>query len=738
VVAKNIQKGSIGVPTPLPLSVVLKKDYPEIDKVIGLLRTWDEIKAGQKKFENLTGAIAEKDFFEVFSFPLQSGNPATIFNDPYEAVVTEKFAHLLFGDTNPMGQTFEYDKSVFTITGVINSIPSNSIFNFDYILSDKYRNIYYPDLNDRWYNSGLITFITFQGNRVPDGFEQKLMNIEKQYYPDFLKNTFQLLLADFKGSHLNPSLEKDIIPIVAPAYLWILSAIAIGILLIACLNFVNISIANAGRRKIETGIKKVYGASSGTLIGDFFAEISILVFISLIISFLGVNLLLPYFNDLIQKNIVIDYSDPIFLGGVFGFGVLTILISGLYPSFVLSRSPSIKVMLQRKKAGQNKLTFQKSFVMLQFVISIVLGITQLFIFKQISFMQNHESGFKKDNLIAIYVRASGNTANDRLKNTSILVQELEKYQSQYGYGKAAVTEYVPGFGFRNQFKAFPGGNTYPEGMEVISCDIDENFLDVFGVQMVQGRFFSKAYSTDRDAIIINQAALKKFGWSSIEGKTMGLFSKDNQKEVVGVINDINIKSLQYSIDPMIYQYGRHHNFPGYLNLRLNPEKTAESIEFIKKTWTRLFPEIPFVYEGVAEKFKSAYGEEEKFARITGVFSILAMLLSLLGIFALSTLESDMRVKEIGIRRVNGARILEVMFLINKDIVKWVALAFVISVPVAWYAIHSWLDSFAYKTSLSWWIFALAGLLAIAIAIITVSWQSWKAATRNPVESLRYE
>jgi putative ABC transport system permease protein len=738
VVARNSQNGSIGVPTPFPLSVVLKKDYPEIDKVCGLLRTWDEIKAEQQKFENLTGAIVEKDFFEVFSFPLQSGNPATIFKDPFEAVVTEKFAHLLFGNINPMGQTFEYEKTVFTITGVINTIPSNSIFNFDYFLSDKYRFNYYPDLMDRWYNSGLITFITFRGNRVPDGFEQKLLNIEKQYYPDFLKNTHKLILADFKGSHLNPALTKDIVPGVDPVYLWILSAIAIAILLIACLNFLNISIANAGRRKMETGIKKVYGASSRTLIGDFFAEISFLVIISLIISFFAVNILLPYFNNLIEKNIAIDYSDSIFLAGAFGFAALTIFISGLYPSIVLSRAPSVKVMLQRKMESHNKLTFQKGFVVLQFVISIGLGIIQFFIFKQISFMQNHEAGFNKENLIALSARALGNNANERLKNSAILVQELEKYQAQYGYGKAAVTEFVPGFGFRNQFKVFPGGNAYPEGMEVISCDIDENFTDVFGVKMVQGRFFSKQYSTDVDAIIINESAYKKFGWTSIEGKTMGLFNEGNQKVVVGVINDINIKSLQNTIDPMIYQFGRHHNFPGYINVRLNPEKAAESIEFFKKTWMRLFPDIPFAYEAVDEKFKTAYGEEEKFARITGVFSILAMLLSLLGIFALSTLESDLRVKEIGIRRVNGARFLEVMFLLNKDIVKWVVVAFVISVPIAWIAVHRWIDNFAYKTSLSWWVFALVGFLAVVVAIITVSWQSWKAATRNPVDSLRSE
>jgi hypothetical protein len=528
------------------------------------------------------------------------------------------------------------------------------------------------------------------------------------------------------------------VPGVTPIYLWILSAIAIGILLIACLNFVNISIANSGRRIIETGIKKLYGASSCALIGDFFAEVSFLVVISLIISFFSVNLLLPAFNDLIDKNIIIDYSDSLFWAGAFGFAILTILISGLYPSVVLSRSRSVKEILQKKSTGKNRLTFQKGFVVLQFVISIVLGITLLFILKQISFMQNRATGFEKENLIAVSVRALGDNGNERLKNTNLLVQELDKYQAQFGYGKVAVTEFVPGFGFRNLFKIFPGNSTSTEGMEAISCDIDENFADVFGLKMVHGRFFSKEYLTDADAIIINETAFKKFGWTSIEGKQLGLFTKDNPKDVIGVINDINIKSLQTSIEPMIYQFGRHHNFPGYINMRLNPDKTTESIACIKKTWMSMFPDIPFICESVSEKYRSFYGEEERFARITGVFSMLAMLLSLLGIFALSTLESDLRIKEIGIRRVNGAKIGEVMILLSKDFVKWVALAFVISVPVAWMVVGQWLERFSYKTSLSWWIFVWVGLMALSFSMLTVSWQSWQAAKQNPVKTLRNE
>jgi putative ABC transport system permease protein len=637
-----------------------------------------------------------------------------------------------------LGKTFTYENYTFTITGIINNIPSNSIFDSDFFLSDTFRYKYFPDIHERWYHFGLFTFVTFNGRTVPDGFENRLANIEKQYYPDFMKGRHNYLVTEFKGSHLNPSLENDILPGVNPLYLLILSAIALGILVIACLNFMNISMANAGKKSIETAIKKVNGATPGLLIGDFFAEIAFLVFVSLIISLFGVFQLLPYFNILIEKNIVVNYSDSILWAGMTGFGILAIIISGLYPSIALARPSPVKVLLHNKEADKNKMTFQKSFVVLQFIIAIILGIVQLFIFKQIAFMQNHETGFKKENLITLPVRSLGNNGDERLRNTTILTQSLEKYQSQYGYGKASISEFVPGFGFRNLFKIYPEGNTYPDGMELLSCDVDENFLDVFGMQMINGRFFSKEYSADNNSIVINESAWKKLGWKSVEGESVGLITKENRKQVVGVINDINVKSLQYPVQPMIYQFGRHHNYPGYVTLRINPDKKTESVEFIKKQWMNLFPDIPFSFENVEEKYNAAYGAEKKLARITGVFSILAMFLSLLGIFALSTLEAEKRIKEIGIRKINGAKVNEVMTMLNKDFFKWVAIAYVIACPVAWYAMNKWLHNFAYKTELSLWIFGLAGILAFGIALLTVSWQSWRVATRNPVEALRYE
>jgi putative ABC transport system permease protein len=738
IVEKNIEDGSVGASTPLALSDVLKKDYPEIKNVIGLMSNTNALIVGEERFENIRGAVVEKEFFPLFNFPLISGNQADLFEDPYEAVITRSLAEKLYGTIDALGKTFEYETFIFKVAGIINDIPSNSIFDFEYFLSDSFRYIYFPDIHDRWYHFGLFTFVTFNGNRIPDGFEDRLAGIEDKYYPDFMKNRHKYLVTEFKGSHLNSSLENDIVPGVNTGYLWMLSAIAIGILVIACLNFMNISIANSEKRGIETVIKKVSGASAGILIGDFFAEITFLVIVSLIISFFAVYLLFPYFNDLTEKTIVVDISDPILWLGAAGFGILSVLISGLYPSVVLSRPSPVKVLLHNKEADKNRMTFQKSLVILQFTITIILVIAQLFIYKQISFMRNHNTGFDKANLITMPVRSLGNNGNERMKNTSLFTGMLEKYSSQYGYSNASVTEFVPGFGFRNLFKIYPEGNEYPDGFELLSCDIDENFVDVYGMKVINGRSFSKDHSTDYNALIINEAAWKKLGWKDLDNKKVGLITRDNVREVVGVINDINVASLQYPVQPMIYQSGRHHNYPGYVTIRINPDKRKETIEFIRKEWNDMFPGIPFGFESIDEKYRSAYGTEQKLASITGIFAILALFLSLMGIFALSTLEAEKRNKEIGIRKINGAKVTEILSMLNKDFAKWVIIAFIIACPGAWFFINRWMQNFAYKTNVNWCVFAFAGILILGLALLTVSWQAWRAAVKNPVDALRYE
>ena len=388
IVTKNIQDGTVGASTPLALSDVLKSDFPEIGKVISLIRTWEEIKVDNKRFNESKGAIVEKDFFELFSFPLVRGNPDTFFEDPFSAVVTRQFAEKMFGSSNPMGKTFEYEENIFTINGVIDNIPSNSMFQFDYFLSEKYRYKSYPDINERWYHFGLFTFVTFKGNNFPEGFEQKLSGIEDKYYPDFMKSRHNYQVVDFKGSHMNASLTGDLAPSITPLYLWILAVIACAILVIGCLNSMNISISIVRKRMVAIGIKKVNGAGKGEIIRDYFIEISVIVLLSLVVSLFGVFFLFPGFNNLLGKNIEYTIFDPFVWSGIALFGMITILMSGSYPSFLLAKSECVNSILLKKTDGGNNLTFQKSFVVIQFAITIVLCASQFLNFKQISFMHH--------------------------------------------------------------------------------------------------------------------------------------------------------------------------------------------------------------------------------------------------------------------------------------------------------------------------------------------------------------
>jgi putative ABC transport system permease protein len=738
IVSENIQEGTLGATTPIALSDVLRKDYPEIDRVIGLMGTWDAIKVGKERFDDVRGAIVEKDFFPLFHLPLIAGNQQSIFKDPFEAVVTTDFSNKLFGKGNAIGKTIEYEGRLFTITGLIAPIPSNSLFRFDFFLSDAYRYKSYPDLGQRWYEFGLYIFVTFKGGRIPDGFEQGLSRIEKLYYPDFMKNRYNFRVIPFKGSHLNDSLENDLSPSVSSLYLWLLSAIALGILAIACLNFMNISISNSGRRNMETGIKKVHGATSGAIVTDVFFELSIIVLISLAICFMAVHMLLPWFNILVQRNIVVNLADPVFWIGIFGFGVLTVLCSGLYPAIFFSKPAPVKVLLQKRNRNKSNITFQKGFVVLQFTLTIILAITLLVLIKQIFFLRHHDTGFAKENLVTIPVELLGSNGEERMNQSALFVESIEKQEAHYGFGKASLTEFVPGFGFRNLFKLYPDEDKNADGIEMLSCDVDENFLDVFDLELKQGRYFSGNLPTDRDAILINESAFNKLGWKTIEGKYIGLFSKENRKEVIGVVGDINVNSLQHPIRPMIYQFGRHHNYPGYLTVRITAGNKKETMEFFKNLWIKLYPDIPFSFESIDEKFRTAYGDEERLAKIIGIFSMLAIVLSLLGILALSAVESESRTKEIGIRRVNGAGIGSILSLLNRSFLKLVVMSFLIACPFGWYVSNRWLSHFAYQTQISWWIFAVAGFMILVVATLTVTVQSYKAASRNPVESLKYE
>lgn len=738
IVEKQKQDGVIYAAAPQPLSVTLNRDFPEVEHAVGISNLTSDILVAEARYPQVSLAMTEKEFFTMFNFPLIMGDSDRVFRDANGAVITQSFAESVFGNADPLGKTMEIHGNSFEIRGICKNMPSNSLFPFDVMVSDLFRYKMLPNWDDRWWNGGLFTFVTFVNQQVPANFEDMLLNMQQKYYPDYLLNRHEHLVMPFKNSHLNPVILGDLKPAVSLLYMWILGSIAIAILIIACINFINISIAMATKRHVETGIKKVIGANTRFLIRSFLFEMGMLVFIGLVLSMLLIKTLFPYFNQLIDKDITLSFTDPMLWSGLILFGLLAIILSGLYPALYLSRPSPMQVFRTKGLNSRGNSTFQKSVVVLQFVITIALGTGLMFMFKQVNYMQNHELGFDKENLLILSARATGQNKAEQLKNTDLFIEKVKPYQARYQFSKASVTEFVPGFGYWNNFKVYPEGNFHDIGLELTSAAVDENFADVFKREMTMGRFFSGEIASDDNTLIINEAAFKKFGWKDIENKYIGFHDKNNRVPVIGVINDIHISSLQHPIEPMIYRFGAKNNYPGFITFRVNPEQKPETINFFKSQWNQLFPEIPFESKWITDQFEAAYGEEKKLMSIMGIFAGLALFLSLLGIVALSVLFSERRIKEIGIRKVNGAKVREILVMLNGNFAQWIIIAFVVACPITWFAIRKWLENFAYKTPMHIWIFFLSGSIAMAIALLAVSWQSYRAANRNPVDALRYE
>ena len=352
-------------------------------------------------------------------------------------------------------------------------------------------------------------------------------------------------------------------------------------------------------------------------------------------------------------------------------------------------------------------------------------------------MKSADLGYNNENLLSVSLGNVQMNRVDKFNKAKVYNNELEKQGASYGLSTGSITEDIPGFYFENSFTVNPVDAAIDECL-VISTAVDQNFANVFGVDVVAGRFFSDQYGKDNEAFIINETAMKQFGWKNIDGKFLKLSFEDSRYPVIGVMKDIHPTTLKEPIPPMIYRYGLQNNFPAYITFRILPQYENQTIALMKKNWEAIFPSTPFTYLNVRETYYKNYIEEQRLSKIIGIFAFLAVSLSLLGLFGLITFYSERRIKEIGIRKINGARISEILLMLNKDFIKWIAIAFLIACPFAWYAVYKWLESFAYKTNISWVEFALAGLLVSGIALLIVSLQSWRTATKNPVEALRYE
>jgi putative ABC transport system permease protein len=724
-------KNQAWVQTPNPLGPFLQNKFPEIEKTVRVTRLYKGlVSSGDKNFYEDRIVLVDSTIFDVFTLPLVVGRPDEVLKQPNGIILSESTAEKYFGKTDPIGKGIRFNRSIdLTVAGIMKNIPGNTHLQFDIMIPMSAAKTFYG--NDFLFNPmNTVTNLYLLTNQSTsfESLERSVSQSTKEYDggADFGDNKMYHI-ESLTSIHLHSSKGGEFSPNSDIKNIYILSTIALLILIIACINYLNLSFSINSRRTTELGMRKIMGARRNQLLFLYLADAFVLVGISIILSALVISDQLPWYSKLVGSDLSNHYSNKSLVPGLAILFVLITAITGLASGWISSRVNPMDTFRKPFAETKKHIGTQGILVLFQFVISIVLITSSLFVYRQMRFIRNMNLGFSKDQLMIIPL-------DDNNVRSKILSFKHELSRNP-NILSASVTSDLPGemkwvasIGYSGSNKQNPETMTYLE--------IDKDFINTYGVQLKEGYLpgdTTSPYSGTQ--FILNESAVKKLGWVKPVGNQFSIFM---QKEgfVTGVIRDFHFKSLSEEIEPL-FLYVNESN-PKFLALKLNGTGISGSVEYVQKLWNKMVPDSPFNYFFYDNFYDQLYKKEAIFGKIIFIFSMIAILIASMGLFGLAAFFSEKRTKEIGIRKVNGATIAELMRMLNTKFIKWVFIAFLIATPIAFYAMHKWLQSFAYKTKLSWWIFCLAGIIALVIALITVSWQSWKAATMNPVEALRYE
>jgi putative ABC transport system permease protein len=724
-------KDQAWVQTPNPLGPFLQNKFPEIEKTIRITRLYKVlVSSGDKNFYEDRIILADSTIFDVFTFPLIVGNPAEVLVQPKGVVISESTAGKYFGKTDPVGKTIRLNRSIdLTVTGIMKNIPGNTHLQFDMMIPMSAAKTFFgSDFLFNPMNTVTNLYLLTNQSTSFESLERSVSQCTKEYDggADFGDNK-QYHVEPLSSIHLHSAKGGEFSPNSDIKSIYILSTIALLILIIACINYINLSFSINNRRKTELGIRKIMGAGRTHLIFLYLSDASVLVGISVITSALIISDQLPWFSRLAGSDLSNYYSINSLIPGLSILFLFVTAITGLASGWISLRVNPMDTFKKPFAETKKHIGTQGILVLFQFGISIILITSSLFVSRQIRYIQNRNLGFSKDQLMIIPIDDS----NVRSKILPFK-QELSRNPNILS---ASVTSDLPGemkwvasIGYSGSNKQNPETMTYLE--------IDKDFINTYGVQLKEGYMPGDTASHYTGThFLLNESAVKKLGWVKPVGNQFSVYM---QKEgfVTGVIRDFHFKSLKEEIEPL-FLYVNESN-PRFIALKLNGTSITGSVEYVQKLWNKMAPDSPLKYFFYDIYYDQLYKKEALFGKIIFIFSAIAILIASMGLFGLAAFFSEKRTKEVGIRKVNGATIAEVMIMLNTKFIKWVLIAFIIAAPVAWYTMHKWLQSFAYKTELNWWIFALGGIIALGIALLTVSWQSWRAATRNPVDALRYE
>jgi len=733
-----------------PLAQTLKNDFPYVENTLRLKNGGSRhVKKGNVSILEDKTAFADPSLFSVFTLPMISGSPATALTEPNSVVLTETTAKKYFNSTNVVGKTLTFDDNNFyKVTGVIQDIPRQSHFNFDFFISMSTL----PDSRStEWLRSDYNTYVLFKSAADHKKLEAALPAFLNKYSGTQMQEQLKMSMTAFEKSgsffrlnltpltdiHLKSNRSGELGANGTIQYVYIFSAIALFILLIACVNFMNLSTARSSNRAREVGVRKVLGSGRKQLIAQFLTESILVTFAATVIAFIATQALLPVFNQLAGKDILINFQTLVWLIPALLVIVLVVgALAGSYPAFYLSAFNPVNVLKGKLSTGFKGSRLRSFLVVLQFSISIFLIIGTLVIYNQLSYIQNKDLGYNRNQVLIIQNTSELNNNNA----AKIFKQEVKQLP---GITDATLTGYLPTSKSKNTAIFFKDASfDQKKALFPQTWEVDEDYIKTLEMKMVSGRSFSSQMLTDSSGIIINESAAKFLGLKDPLNKPLyrsngGKQDLSNSKayHIIGVVKDFNFSSLRDVVSPVVLVMAQN---TGSLSIRVSTNNLPSLISQIQQKWNEVSPNIKMNFSFMDQDFDASYRAEQRMGTIFIVFTSLAIIIACLGLFGLAAYAAEQRTKEIGIRKVLGASVSAITTMLSIDFIKLVFIAIVISLPVGWFLMNKWLQDFAYRESIHWWVLALAGTTAILIALITIGFQSIKAAMSNPVNSLKSE
>ncbi len=711
------------------MAKALREEFPEVAASTRLMHFGQAmIGNGDESFYESGFIHAESDFFNVFHYPLLQGDPAQVLKEPNSLVLTQEMAQKYFGDSDPLGKTLTLNNEIaFKVTGILGEIPANNHIRPRFV---GYPGENHPFTNPNWMALALFTYVRLNEGIDVAAFEEKIQSLAEKHCGPNGPEIFQYRLLALTDLHFHSNREQEIAPQMDVVQIYLLTAVAILILVVACINFVNLSTARSGRRAREVGMRKVLGAQRRGLTWQYISESVIAAQIAFFVSLALVYAALPLFNSLSEVHLELKSGTMLFLFFWLASGVG--VVSGCYPALILSSfQPSVVLRGKWLKRGAG-LGMRKALIVFQFAITVLLLISTGVVFTQMKYVRNKNQGFDKDQIVSIRIRNQEVMQDYEAVKQNLMLNPSIK--------SAAVSSSLPGFPIAQ--RAYIPDDFESNTLMLLTIYVDHDFISTMGIDVIAGRGFERDYSTDiATAYVINETAQKRFGWQNAVGKSIVCTNTDETEEtkngtVIGVVRDFHLRSLHEVIEPVVLRI-RPEQF-SILNLKLSGHNLSGTMDFLQGKMEELQPQYPFEYWFLDSQIDSLYRNEQRLGRIFTAFSILTVLVACLGLFGLAAYMAEQRTKEIGIRKVHGAPVRHIVWLLVREFAFWVLISNIIAWPVAYLIMERWLQNFTYRTQIPFFLFVLSGLISLSIAVLTVSSQALRAAVASPIHALRHE